>query len=96
MEQVDQVLSAISEMTKIDPSILEFEDEPRTWEEAQQSADAKRWEEGYRDELKSLKDMDIYKLIPRCDVPQGTKIHKGRPVFRIKRDENVKYGQFLI
>ena len=89
-EQVDQVLSAISEMTKIDPSTLEFEDEPKTWEEAQRSADAKRWEEGYRDELKSLKDMGVYKLVPRCDVPQGSKIRKGRPVFRIKRDEHGK------
>ena len=89
-EQIDQVLSAISEMTKIDPSTLEFEDEPKTWDEAQQSADAKRWEEGYRDELKSLKDMGVYKLIPRCNIPQGSKIRKGRPVSRIKRDENGK------
>ena len=89
-EQVDQVLSAISEMTKIDPSTLEFEDEPKTWEEAKRSADAKRWEEGYRDELTSLKEMGVYQLIPRCEVPQGTKIRKGRPVFRIKRDENGK------
>ena len=37
-----------------------------------------------------LKDMGIYKLIPTSDVPQGTKIHKGRPVFRIKRDKNSK------
>ena len=63
-EQIDQVLCAISEMTKIDPSTLEFEDEPKTWEEAQQSADAKHWEEGDRDELKSLKDIGVYKLIP--------------------------------
>ena len=34
--------------------------------------------------------MGIYKLIPRSDVPQGTKICKGRPVSRIKRDENGK------
>ena len=36
VEQVDQVLSTISEMTKIDPSVLELEDEPKTWEEAKQ------------------------------------------------------------
>ena len=40
-EEVDQVLSAISEMTKIDLSTLEFEDEPKTWEEAKNLADAK-------------------------------------------------------
>ena len=89
-ERIDRTLSAISEMTKIDPSTLEFEDEPKTWDEAKQSADAKRWEEGYRDELKSLKEMGVYKLVPRCDIPQGTKIRKGRPVFRIKRDETGK------
>lgn len=88
VEQVNQVHSAISKMTKIDLSTLKFEDEPRTWEEAQWSADAKCWEEGYWDQLKSLKQMGVYKLIPRCDVPQGSKICKGRPVFRIKWDEN--------
>ena len=64
-------------MSKIDPSTLEFEDEPKTWEEACQSADAKCWEEGYCDELKSLKDMGVYKLVPQCDVPQGSKVQKG-------------------
>ena len=68
-------------MPQIDPSSLEFDDEPRTWREAKMSADAKRWEEGYRDELKSLEDMGVYKLIPRTDVPQGHKVRKGMPVF---------------
>ena len=80
-DRVDRALSAISEMPQIDPSALEFEDEPRLWKDAQASADAKRWEEGYRDELKSLKDIGVYKLIPRSDVPQGHKIRKGMPVF---------------
>ena len=77
-------------MTKIDPSTLEFEDEPKTWDEAKQSINAKHWEEGYRDELKSLKEMGVYKLVPRCNIPQGTKIQKGHPVFRIKHDETGK------
>lgn len=89
-EQIDWTLSAISEMTKIDPSTLEFEDEPKTWDEAKQSINAKHWEEGYRDELKSLKEMGVYKLVPRCNIPQGTKIQKGHPVFRIKHDETGK------
>jgi len=48
-EQIDQTLSTISEMTKLDPSTLEFKDEPKTWDEAKQSANAKHWEEGYCD-----------------------------------------------
>ena len=54
------------------------------------STPIKRWEEGYRDKLKSLKDMGVYKLIPRSDIPQGHKIRKGMPVFRIKCDETGK------
>jgi hypothetical protein len=34
--------------------------------------------------------MGVYKLIPRCDVPQGKRIRKGKPVFHIKRDETGK------
>ena len=89
-DRIDQALSAISGMPQIDPLTLEFEDEPRNWKEAKASVDAKRWEEGYRDELKSLKEMGVYKLIPRSDVPQGHKIRKGMPVVRIKRDETGK------
>ena len=96
VEQIDQTLSAISEMIKIDPSTLEFKDEPKTWDKAKQSANAKRWEEGYHDELKSLKEMGVYKLVPRCDIPQGTKIQKGRPVFRIKCDETGKAVQWKV
>ena len=77
-------------MPQIDPSTLEFEDEPRTWQEAKTSTDAKHWEEGYRNELKSLKNMGVYKLIPRSSVLQGHKVRKGMPVFRIKHDENGK------
>ena len=58
-DPVDQAPPAISEMPQIDPSTLEFEDEPRNWKEAKASADAKGWEEGYCDELKSLKEMGV-------------------------------------
>jgi hypothetical protein len=54
----------ISEMTNFDPESLQFEDEPKTWDEAKDSPDTACWEAGYKDELKSLKDMEVYKLIP--------------------------------
>jgi hypothetical protein len=57
-------LVMITETTDIDPTTLEFEDEPKSWREARESADAKKWEEGYHDELKSLKDMGVYELVP--------------------------------
>ena len=71
------------------PSFI-FEEEPRTWEEAKRSPDATRWESGYREELKSLKEMGVYELVPREDVPAGTKVRKGQPLFVLKQDE---YGE---
>lgn len=64
VEQIKQVLSTISEMTKINPSTLEFKDEPKTWEKAKQPVNAKYREEGYHDELKSLKSMGALKEQP--------------------------------
>ncbi|KAJ3983246.1 hypothetical protein F5890DRAFT_1396737, partial [Lentinula detonsa] len=65
-------------------------DEPNTWEEAKNSADSTQWRLAYEDELRSLKEMGVYKIVPRSEVPIGTKIRKGRPVFKIKKDENGK------
>ena len=78
------------EFAELDPSSLEAEDESRTWEDAKCSPDYLQWKVGYSKELKSLKDMQVYVLAPRCDVPQGHKIWKGHPIFKIKRDENGK------
>ena len=37
---------------------------PRTWEEAKDSLDGLRWEQSYREELMSLRDMGVWKLVP--------------------------------
>jgi hypothetical protein len=88
-DQAHDLLAMISEMTDFDPESLQFEDELKTWDEAKakDSPDAARWEAGYKDELESLKDMEVYKLIPQSEVPQGKHIRKGKLVFHIKQDE---------
>ena len=70
-DQAHNLLAMISEMTDFDPESLQFEDEPKTWDEVKNSVDAACWEAGYKDELESLKDMGVYKLIPQSEVPQG-------------------------
>jgi hypothetical protein len=72
----------------VDP--LTCNDEPQTWDEALRSGDASHWRNGFQEELDSLKAMGVYKLLPRSEVPVGCKIRKGKPVFRIKRDESGK------
>ena len=82
--QIETILAAIMEFAELDPSSLEAEDEPRTWEEAKCSPDYLWWKVGYSEELKSLKDMQVYVLVPRCDVSQGHKIRKGHPISKLK------------
>ena len=69
---------------------------PNTWDEARQSPEADKWLAAYREELKSLKDMKVYDLVPRDQVPSGQQIRKGKPVFRLKRDENNRPVRYKI
>jgi hypothetical protein len=52
-------------------------DEP-TFREAMKSPDSDKWILGIQDELKSLKEMGVYKLIPRSDIPAGHKVLCGK------------------
>jgi hypothetical protein len=62
-------------------------DEP-TFREAMNSPDADKWTLGIQDELKSLKEMGVYKLVHRSDVPVGRKVLRGKWVLLLKRDEH--------
>ncbi|KAG5724824.1 hypothetical protein E4T56_gene12595 [Termitomyces sp. T112] len=96
----DRILAAIlTQFSDIDPLPSNIEEEPRTWEEAKRGPDAEKWEEGYREEMKSLKEMGVYQLIPRSEVPKGQKVRKGRPIFKIKKDKHgnpVRYKVQLV
>jgi len=52
------------------------------------SPDTDKWTLGIQDELKSLKEMGVYKLIPHSDVPAGHKVLRGKWVLLLKRDEH--------
>ena len=47
-----------------------------------------RWTPGIQDELRSLKEMGVYKLIPHSDIPTGCKVLHGKWVLLLKHDEN--------
>ena len=49
-----------------------------TFRKATNSPDADKWTLGIQDELWSLKEMGVYHLIPRSDVPTGQKILHGK------------------
>lgn len=64
-----------------------FPDDPPSLRAALTSPDGDAWDAGIRDELKSLLDMGVYKLVPRSTVPIGRKVLRSKWVFRLKRDE---------
>jgi len=88
-QRIDDILAAIADIPQVDLENFDL-DEPNTWTEAKASSYSEQWEAGYKDELTSLRNMGVYKLIPRSQVPVGAKIRKGRPVFRLKRDADGK------
>jgi hypothetical protein len=87
-DRIDNILAAISDHSTIDPRMLAG-DEPRDWADSQRrpTAEAAEWKAAFEDEIKSLKDMGVYVLIPRSEVPEGTKIRRCKPVLKNKLDE---------
>jgi hypothetical protein len=81
---IDKMIAAISDGT-IAPT-TDPRDNP-LWEEALASPDCEYWIDGGRDELKSLKDLKVFVLIPCMEVPQNQHPLKGKLVCKCKRDE---------
>ena len=44
--------------------------DPQTLKEALSRPDADKWIAGAKDEMKSLKEMGVYKMVRRSDVPK--------------------------
>ena len=89
-DRVDNILAAIAGHSIIDPRTLGASNKPRDWDDAQQHSPSEvaEWKTAFEDKAKSLKDMDIYILIPHSEVPEGAKIHCCKAVLRNKLDEN--------
>lgn len=95
LEHVLTILNTTEDDWSIDAEDVDPE-VPKTWRQAQDSPDAERWKLAYKDELKFLKDMGVYRLIPRHEVPTGHRIHRGRPVFALKRNEKGDIVRFKV
>jgi Reverse transcriptase (RNA-dependent DNA polymerase) len=69
------------------PVNITYPEEPVSVKEALGSSEGKEWSAALQDEFKSLKEMGVYKLVPRSHIPQGRKVMRGKGVFLRKRDE---------
>lgn len=85
---LQEILAAIGDPATQVPVDVEYPDDPKNWKEAMEGDEASAWMDGAQEELGSLREMEVYKLVPRSQVPQGRKVLKGRFVCHRKRDES--------
>ena len=53
-------------------------------------SDADLWREAAEKEIKSLQDLNVYKLVPRSTVPPGQKVIGTKWVFKVKANQTYK------
>jgi transposase InsO family protein len=82
---VDYVLSAIADGS-LEP-VSDTGDDP-SWAEALASKDKEYWIAGAREEIQSLKDLQVYVLVPRSSIPTGRRPMRGKLVCKRKRDDS--------
>jgi hypothetical protein len=70
------------------PINVEYPDDPRNYREAMAAPDAPAWIEGTREELKALRDLGVYELVPPTSVPRDKTILDLKAVYTRKRNEN--------
>lgn len=63
------------------------DNEPKTVKEAMDGPEAEEWDKGIREELQSLKDLGVYKLVPPSELPKGRKVLQNHFVFKCKKNE---------
>jgi len=76
-----------TEDTAFNVELGDLDDEP-TVEEALKGPEAEKWDQGIREELQGLKEMNVYELVPKEEVPRGRKVLGCKIVLRRKRNEN--------
>jgi hypothetical protein len=64
-------------------------EEPCSLEEAMASPDAPKWLAACQEELASIENLKVFRLVPR-NAATGRTIMDGKMVFKLKRDENGK------
>ena len=90
---VADALSAISAGdTKLHP---DGDDDP-LWTTAMSSPDREYWIAGARDELKSLKDLNVFVLVPRSELPCGQRPLKGKLVCKRKCDDTGNITRYKV
>lgn len=90
---VSEVLSALT--VGATDLVLDPDDDP-LWATAIASPEKEYWVAGARDELKSLKDLQVFVLVPRSDIPRGQWPLKGKLVCKQKWDDEGNISRYKV
>ena len=66
------------------------------WATAIASPEREFWVAGARDELQSLKDLKVFVLVPRSEIPRGQQPLKGKLVCKRKRDDKGNISRYKV
>jgi hypothetical protein len=84
------LLAQINAYMAENPINVEFPDDPRNYREAMAAPDAEKWVAGTHEELKALRDLGVYELVPPSVVPLNKTILDLKPVYTRKRNERAE------
>lgn len=88
----DTILSAITDCSALSAHHFAI-DTMKDWEDAQTWPEAAEWKLVIEDELQSLRDIGVYKLTARSELPHGTKVQKSSILLLNKIGENGDLAQ---
>ena len=74
---------------------LDPDDDP-LWATTIASPEHEYWVAGARNELQSLKDLNVFVLVPRSDIPQGQRPLKEKLVCKQKRDDAGNISRYKV
>lgn len=68
--------------------------EPTSVKEALLGPKQEKRQQALQEEFEAMREMNVYKLIRRLDVPAGRHLLKGKPVFKWKHNKNSNIQQY--
>ena len=89
-DNLDDVLEVMAALGEDLPDI----EDPTSFRAAMSTEFRDQWKDACESELKGIEEMEVFKLVPRSEVPSGRKVLKGKWVLTVKRDKTGKPTRF--